>query len=123
MIAAYNDQAHGAGDHLNPAAFPLFLDTYMYLIDGRLDCQSPEPDLIFHTYFLQSLELTSRPTQLISSAITHKFTWPDFQLICLPNTDNSFAVSFHTHHLMKAWLTWYMLLSIPRDRLFLDIPS
>jgi mediator of RNA polymerase II transcription subunit 12, fungi type len=32
-------QAHGAGDHLNPAAFPLFLDTFMYLIDGGLHCQ------------------------------------------------------------------------------------
>jgi len=33
MIAPHHNQAHGAGDHLNPAAFPLFLDTYMYLID------------------------------------------------------------------------------------------
>ena len=35
-IEPYISQAHGAGDHLNPAAFPLFLDTLMYLIDGEL---------------------------------------------------------------------------------------
>lgn len=29
-------QAHGAGDHLNPIAFPLLLDTYCYLLDGML---------------------------------------------------------------------------------------
>jgi mediator of RNA polymerase II transcription subunit 12, fungi type len=44
-IIPHSDQVHGAGDRLNPSAFPLFLDTYMYLMDGRLDSLSPVPDL------------------------------------------------------------------------------
>ena len=32
-------ESSSSGDHLNPAAFPLSLPTYMYLIDGRLVCQ------------------------------------------------------------------------------------
>lgn len=45
MIAPHDNQAHGAGDHLNPAAFPLFLDTYMYLLDGKHDCERLYPSL------------------------------------------------------------------------------
>jgi len=42
--------AHGAGDHLNPAAFPLFLDTYMYLIDElAIDTKANSTD-IFRNY-------------------------------------------------------------------------
>ncbi|KAH9053238.1 hypothetical protein EDB87DRAFT_1711186 [Lactarius vividus] len=42
--------AHGAGDHLNPAAFPLFLDTFMYLIDElAADAKSNSTD-IFRNY-------------------------------------------------------------------------
>jgi hypothetical protein len=44
-IRPHISQAHGAGDHLNPAAFPLFLDTFMYLIDGGLHCQHTYPIL------------------------------------------------------------------------------
>jgi hypothetical protein len=50
----------------------------------------------------QNLLLTARPARRISSAITRKFTWLIYQLICLPNTDSSFAVFFHTHHPTKA---------------------
>jgi len=45
VIAPHDNQAHGAGDHLNPAAFPLFLDTYMYLLDGKHDCERLYPSL------------------------------------------------------------------------------
>ncbi|KAI9448864.1 hypothetical protein BJY52DRAFT_1309908 [Lactarius psammicola] len=42
--------AHGAGDHLNPAAFPLFLDTFMYLIDElATDAKANSAD-IFRNY-------------------------------------------------------------------------
>ncbi|KAH9166651.1 hypothetical protein EDB89DRAFT_2128588 [Lactarius sanguifluus] len=42
--------AHGAGDHLNPAAFPLFLDTFMYLIDElAADAKSNSTD-VFRNY-------------------------------------------------------------------------
>ncbi|KAH8993017.1 hypothetical protein EDB92DRAFT_1944966 [Lactarius akahatsu] len=42
--------AHGAGDHLNPAAFPLFLDTFVYLIDElAADAKSNSTD-IFRNY-------------------------------------------------------------------------
>lgn len=30
-------QAHGAGDFLDQVAFPLFLDTFCYLLDGASD--------------------------------------------------------------------------------------
>ncbi|KAH9993507.1 hypothetical protein BJV74DRAFT_833136 [Russula compacta] len=42
--------AHGAGDHLNPAAFPLFLDTYMYLIDELAPDTKANPTDIFRHY-------------------------------------------------------------------------
>ncbi|KAI0248197.1 hypothetical protein BJV78DRAFT_1334324 [Lactifluus subvellereus] len=42
--------AHGAGDHLNPAAFPLFLDTFMYLIDELATDTKANPTDIFRNY-------------------------------------------------------------------------
>ncbi|KAI0259684.1 hypothetical protein BC834DRAFT_606637 [Gloeopeniophorella convolvens] len=42
--------AHGAGDHLNTATFPLFLDTFMYLVDELAsDTKSSSAD-IFRNY-------------------------------------------------------------------------
>ena len=64
----------------------------------------------------QSLLWIARRTRQISFATIPKSTWPNYQLICLLNTDSSFAAFFHTHHPTNAWLTWYMLLSIHRDR-------
>ncbi|KAI9510086.1 hypothetical protein F5148DRAFT_1182339 [Russula earlei] len=42
--------AYGAGDHLNPAAFPLFLDTYMYLVDELATDTKANPMDIFRNY-------------------------------------------------------------------------
>jgi len=71
-------------------------------------------------YFRQNLLLTARLTRRISFATTRKFAWPTSQLICLPNTDSSFAVFSHLLHPTTAWQIWYMRLSTHRDGLSLD---
>ncbi|KAI0293333.1 hypothetical protein B0F90DRAFT_1763644 [Multifurca ochricompacta] len=42
--------AHSAGDHLNPATFPLFLDTFMYLVDELATDTKANSTDIFRNY-------------------------------------------------------------------------
>lgn len=77
-IEPYISQAHGAGDHLNPAAFPLFLDTFMYLIDGELTYPHTLPELITHQHRTElATDTKANPTDIFRN-------YPQIHLAELP---------------------------------------